>query len=142
MVGRNRCIGFQSKGFLYHHPVFLDVALDLEGWRVGDRVLFLGSSLSVCPLESDPSAQAAALCVSLVVSVSMSLHISDHIPSAPCSDFVSVVYGYLSTFVFPGGFFSCLLYLQTRPSSFLIVPPTVLSRYGSCSRTQHFKSFL
>jgi hypothetical protein len=142
MIGRNRCIGFQSKRFLYHHPVFLEPVLDLERWRVGDRVLFLGSSLSVCLLEPDPSSRAADLCVSSVVSVSMSLHTSDHIQSAPCSDSLSAVYGYLSTFVFPGGFFSCLLYLQTRPSSFLIVPPTVLSRYGSCSRTQHFKSFL
>jgi hypothetical protein len=142
MMGRNRCIASQSKGFLHHHPVFLDVALDLEGERVGDRVLFLGSSLSVCLLEPDPSLRAAALCVSLVVSVPISLHTSDHIPSPPCSDSISVVHGYLSTFVFPGGFFSCLLNPQTRPSFFLAVPPTDLYRYGSCSRTQHFKSSL
>ena len=108
MIGRNICIGFPSKRSLYHHPVFLEPVLDLEGWRVGDRVLFLGSSLSVCLLEPDPSSRVAALCVSLVVSVSMSLHTSDHIPAAPCSDSLSAVYGYLSTFVFPGGL-SCLL---------------------------------
>jgi hypothetical protein len=33
-----------------------------------------------------------------------------------------------------------LLYLQMLPFFFLIVPPTLLSRYGSCSWTKHFES--
>ena len=62
-----------------------------------------------------------------------------HVPPARCSALRrEAVKGYLSTIDSPGGL-SYLLYPRLLPSFFLIVPPTVLSRYGSCSLTKQIE---